>query len=128
GGGRKDDGELAARARLALDRDTAAMCLHDALNETEAESGPLHARRDPLGRAIERFEDSRLLGRGNANSTVGDADVHFPADAFRPHANPLTGFAVLDGIGDQVLEDAAQRRFLADDRRKRYLDRVLNLN
>ena len=57
-GGRKDDGEFAAFARLTAHADTAAVSLHDPLNEAEPEAGSLNARGNHLGCPIERLEDA----------------------------------------------------------------------
>ena len=43
------------------------MGLHDALDEAQAEAGTLDACGDDVGGAVERLEDPRLFGRGDAD-------------------------------------------------------------
>ena len=70
GGDRQVNDELAAAALGALDLDRAAVSLDDALDERQAEPGALNLRRDRRWRAIERFEDVRLIGGRDADATI----------------------------------------------------------
>ena len=70
-----DDGEGAALARRALQRDPPGVRLDDPLDEAEAEAGALDLRRDDVGRAVERIEDLRLVGGGDADAAIADADL-----------------------------------------------------
>ena len=67
----------------------AAVSLDDALDQAEAEAGALDLRRDRVGRAIERFEDVRLIGGRDADAAIRDGHAHFgpaaPARAIPIH-------------------------------------------
>ena len=104
--------------RRALHGDLSGVRLDDPLHEAEAEAGALDLRRDDVGRAVERIEDLRLVGGGDADAAIGHADSTSPPAEAARDADPAAVGAVLDRVADQVLEHAPERRLVAGDRRQ----------
>src|SRR5438093_1025823 len=69
-GERETDGEAATRARLALQREGAAVGEHDGAGDGEAESGPAGLPRARGIQAHEGLEDARLVGAGDPDAGV----------------------------------------------------------
>ena len=95
------------------------MRVHDTLHDAEAEPVAVNVPRDRVRTTEEGFEDPRLLRRRNADASVLDADEDFAA-ALRGSArdadvDPRVIAAVLHGVGDEILDDGAQRRWIAVD-------------
>ena len=73
---RREDASL---SKLALDRDTPAMLLDDLLGDGEPETGVPPGIRPGGIDAIESFEQSWEVIRGDPNSRVGHANKEFAA-------------------------------------------------
>ena len=97
-------------ARRAVYLHASAVLTDDPVDETQAEPAPMHAAIHRMLAAIERLEDARQVGFGNAGAMIGDRDAHHRGRrrercGRRPSGRP----AVLDGVRDQVLHRAGQR-------------------
>src|SRR5262245_39106671 len=103
-GARYVDNEPRTMPQLALDRDPAAVALHDQLDhvEAEAETGDRLRR----GGALERLENPVLHCGIDAGPTVDDLEPGEVGRVIMEHANldRLAG-AVLDRVRKQVRDD-----------------------
>ena len=63
--------------------------------------------------ARERIEDSGQLALGNPDASIEDVDPHFGPFAAAADQNPSSGLCVLDGIGQEIAEDAAEQDRIA---------------
>jgi len=102
--------------------------LDNALDEAQAEAGPLNLRRDDFRRAIERFENPGLIGRRNSDPAIGDRHEHFAPRLTGANAYPAPCPSVFYGVGHQVLEHPAQGRLVAEHGRQPLGDVVFNLD
>src|SRR5262245_36198313 len=71
---RDPDGEGAPLARLALDRDPAAVHLDDVLDERKPEAAPLDIVQQRRADAVEAIEDLGLLLARDADAAVAHRD------------------------------------------------------
>ena len=71
------EGEGAAVARLALDPDAAAVVFHDLLADGQAEAGAFGLVGERVAYLLEFLEDLGLIGGGDADAGVLDADDQF---------------------------------------------------
>ena len=98
------------------------MRLDDALDDAEAEPVAADLTGLRFGAAIERLEDMRQIGWRDAEAPVTDGDAHrgaaAPVDLRRGHANPPPRPAVLQRVGDQVLQARPQPHGIGEDRRQ----------
>ena len=84
---------------------------HD--REPETESADRQPVRDRP--ALELVEDHDLVGGGDAGARVPNLDAHERAAAARSELD-AAALGVLDSVGQQVLQDAAQHQGIGDDR------------
>ena len=89
-GSSTDEGGAAARRRL--DVDAAAVRLHEAARDGEAETGA-GAMVAPGPQAVVRLEDAPPLGLGHAVPVIDDRDAQRLAVARRVHAERVVGSA-----------------------------------
>src|SRR5262245_58166875 len=77
---------------------------------------------DGIGTAIERIEDVRQLGRRNAIAVIAHRNPHFRTTTltavFDLDADPSIAPAVLNRVGDQVLNRRSKSGRVADDGRR----------
>ena len=112
------NGERAALSRRALDRHSPTVRRDNPLDEAQPEPSALNLRGDDVGGTVERFEDARLICCVDPDAAVGDGDADLAARWSAADANRLATGAVLDRVVNQVLEDAPQRRLVAQNRRQ----------
>ncbi len=113
------EGEDAAAARRALDRDPATHHLDELGGDRQAQPGAAVA---PRGRSVdlgERLEDQRLLLRRNPDPRVNDVEPqNEPVAATILHPDPhrhLAAFGELDRVPDQVDQHLAQAARVAHE-------------
>src|SRR4051812_30305366 len=124
----KRDGKGAARSWRARQRDPSAVCFDDPFHQAQAKAGAVDLRGDDLGGAVEGIEDLRLVGRRDADAAIADADLNRAAGVRGANADPPCVGAVLQCVADEILEDAAQRRFVAGDGGQVVVDRELDID
>lgn len=99
------DGELGTGAGFGLDGDPAAMGFDDGLDEAESEAEA--ALGTAFVTAIEAVPDTVVLGLGDADPVVADADEGAIGSGFGGEADGATDGGVLEGVVEKVGEDLA---------------------
>ena len=99
---REPRGEDASLSKLALDRDTPAVLLDDLLGDGEPETGVPPGIRPGGIDAIESFEQTRLMLRGDPNSRVGHANKGFVARGACRESDGSFGAIVGDSVAEKV--------------------------
>ena len=122
GGGRPDrEAELAAVAHLARDPDPAAHQLGQALADRQPQAGAAVAARGRGVDLAERLEQPVQPVRRDADAGVADREGQLvkrrrAVEAAGAHReDDLAPLGELDGVGEQVEQDLAQPRHVADD-------------
>ena len=106
---RETQRERRAASDLALDRDRAVELFDDPLRDRQAETEAA-----PLG-GDEVVEDRRQPVGRNARSGVGDGtSTRSPARGGRDR-DPAARLGRLNGVGDEIAEDASEREAIAVD-------------
>ena len=102
------------------------MRIDDSLDEREAETVAFDLPVHRVGASVERLEDVRELRRRNSGPVIADRDPHDRlapiAILRRAYADPAIGPAILEGVGDEILNRRSQRRGITNDRRQRRCD------
>src|SRR5215470_17043050 len=117
------DRERAAFARLTLDSQASTHGFNDSTSQRKTESGAMNVRASNRRAAVERLKDVLdLLGR-DADAAIcnGQLDLAYFAVGSRGgrmDSDPLATAAILDGVGDQVLQALRQGAEIGSDRRK----------
>ena len=81
---RQADGERAAPAQLALQRDLAAQQLRQLADDRQAQAGAGVFARQRIARLAELLEHQVLFLRGDADAGVDDGETHVPRVGRRP--------------------------------------------
>src|SRR5579863_3386009 len=111
---RESEMERAAVTWLRFKPDTTTMVLDDLLADRQADTAAGIFR--PGVQAFENSEDNFGVFGSDADSVVGDQEHPLPVLFFPGDANHRRGCAAkFDGVGDQVLQDLHQLRFVRGD-------------
>ena len=104
------DGEDAAFARRAFDIDAALMGLDDVLDDGQAEAGAAELAAAGAIDAVEALEEARQVLRGDAAAAIADVDGDFVVILACEDFNLAAGFAVFDGVIDEVNDGLFEER------------------
>ena len=96
----------------ALDPDTAAVCLDDALRDVQAKPRACAPR---LARLPEPIEQVRQALRGNSRSRVGDAEHHLATGGARANIDAAAPRRELERVADEVGEDLEDTTAVGED-------------
>jgi len=111
---REGEGEGASAADLGFDPDAAAVHLHDLLDQRQTDAGALElvAR----GQRLEDAKDALEVLFFDAGTIVADAELPGVVSLHTgDFDSPMRFVHVLDGVGQEVLEDVRDSRPLALD-------------
>jgi hypothetical protein len=108
--------ELAADAAVAGDFELAAHERDEAVADREAEAGA-GLGRAAIGDLVERLEERREIGRGDADAGVEHGEFKvFRADVSAPSAKgDAAAGGELDRVAEEIVEDLAEFEGIADD-------------
>jgi hypothetical protein len=101
---RKADGKRASATFVALNRDRAVVRGHDGPGDGQPQPGALDLLLPGDRGAVEALEDPLLVGRGDADTSVGDSEHYLIPFHPEPDLDPPSVRGELDGIGQKVGE------------------------
>src|SRR5919107_2768862 len=110
--------ERGALADFGLDADLAAVEFDELARDVEAEARALLAACGARARLRVLVEDVVEVFARDADARVGDRDAHEPALARRAEADAPALRRELQGVRDEVDEDAAELRAVGPERRQ----------
>src|SRR5690348_16541134 len=112
-----EGGAVAGAGRFGPD--AAAVGGDDAATDVEAEARAEDAALRRVSRPVEALEDGAELVLGHADASIPDGNVGVAVEKADSDLHPLRRRAVLQRVGDEVLEDLLDARLLpvADKRR-----------
>jgi hypothetical protein len=119
--------ETGALPNRAFHPDAAAVGFHNVARDRESEAGAAGFA-GPCGiDAVKSFEDALQIGLGNAYARVTDRENDFMPVRARLHFNLSAGGRVLQRVVEQILQDFAELRAIAANRRRVLLQVDMNL-
>jgi len=109
------DPERCAFASFRPDRHTPPGELCQPLHNGQSQSNTVASVRQ-VAASLKRFEQAGLFVSMNAGAPVANQQGDLTVGGFRGHQN-VCSFAVADGIGDEILQDAPDDQWVAFDHR-----------
>src|SRR5262249_52342011 len=110
--------ELGTVSYFAFDPQTPAVRFHKMLCDGKAKARAAHFAGARHIYAVETFEDSRLVRRGNANSRVRNRDNDLAFARFCARLNLAARWGVLDRIVQEVLQNLREAPAIPGNVRK----------